>query len=129
MRQRLWYGLNRETNPVGFGCWQISGNYSFNGLPQGWGHVSEKEGLDLLTEALYSGFEFFDTAQGYNDGKSEELLGRAIGITKLNPVVCSKIPITENEIRNDKLDIDFCENVEGCLRRLKKDSLDILLIH
>jgi len=129
MKKRYWYGLDRKTNPLGFGCWQIAGIHSVNNRPHGWGYVDEKEALSLLTKAIESGIDFFDTAQGYGFGKSEELLGEAIRITNGNPVVCTKIPLTAAEIATKKLDSDFVARVDSSLSRLSTDRIDILLIH
>lgn len=129
MNKRYWYDLNRETNPIGFGCWQIAGAHSIGGKPNGWGKVDEKEALNLLETAINSGIDFFDTAQGYNNGKSEELLGKAIKKTNADVVVCTKIVLTEDEVKRQYLGSDFTKRVDESLKRLKKERLDILLIH
>ncbi|MBI3517782.1 MAG: aldo/keto reductase [Bacteroidetes bacterium] len=129
MKKRYWYGLQKETNPIGFGCWQIAGSHSIGGLPNGWGEVDTKEALHILITAINSGIDFFDTAQGYNSGKSEQLLGEAIKQTKKDVIVCTKIVLTDDEIKKQTLDLNFSNRVEESLKRLEKDRLDILLIH
>ena len=129
MEKRYWHGLDRETNPIGFGCWQIAGSHSIGNLPNGWGEVNSKEALNILVAAINSGIDFFDTAQSYNNGKSEELLGAAIKQTKKNVVVCTKIVLTDDEINKHRLEYDFAERVEKSLSRLNLERIDILLIH
>lgn len=129
MKKRYWYGLDIVTNPIGFGCWQISGIHSNNGMPHGWGKVEEKDAINLLVRAIDSGIDFFDTAQGYNNGKSEELLGKAIRQIRKDVVVCTKIVLTESEIKNKILDDNFAQRIETSLKRIGTYRIDILLFH
>ena len=129
MNKRYWHVLNKETNPIGFGCWQIAGAHSIDGKPNGWGDVDERDALNLLVKAINLGIDFFDTAQGYNNGKSEELLGKAISAAGKEVVVCTKIVLTNDEIKNHQLGEDFISRVEESLKRLNTDRLDVLLLH
>lgn len=52
---------------VGLGCWQLGAD---------WGEVTEDDALDVLRAAYDSGVTFFDTADVYGDGRSEQLIGR-----------------------------------------------------
>ena len=54
---------------VGLGTWQLGAD---------WGEVSETEALDVLGAAVEAGVTFFDTADVYGDGRSEQLIGRFI---------------------------------------------------
>jgi aryl-alcohol dehydrogenase-like predicted oxidoreductase len=117
---------------MGFGCWQISGNHkSAQGNPNGWGHISKTEATKLIHTALDNGIQFFDTAFGYGHGRSETLLGQAIASAQTNtdPVVCTKIPIDNHKHSSNTLSERFTENVESSLKRLKRDRIDVLLIH
>lgn len=129
MTKRFWYGINKETNPFGFGCWQIAGKHTYNNRPHGWGNISEAEAIELLCLAMESGIEFFDTAQGYNYGKSEQLLGKAIKITGKDIVLCTKIPLEEEEITTKKIGSEFENRVQLSLSNLGLNYIDILLIH
>ncbi|MDO5735356.1 MAG: aldo/keto reductase [Propionibacteriaceae bacterium] len=57
----------REVSVVGQGCWQFGGD---------WGDVSDATAMRVLHTAADSGITFFDTADVYGDGHSEELVGR-----------------------------------------------------
>ena len=57
----------REVGVVGLGCWQLGGD---------WGTVDEDDALATLRGAAEAGVTFFDTADVYGDGRSEQLLGR-----------------------------------------------------
>lgn len=129
MRNRSWYGIDKKTNPYGFGCWQIAGEHYHHNMPHGWGKISEVDAIEILCKAIENGIDFFDTAQGYNNGKSEKILGKAIIETKRNVVVCTKTPFTNEEISNNKIGIEFLKRVEKSLNNLKLSNIDILLIH
>ena len=127
--QRYWHGLNTKTNPFGFGCWQIAGVHTVNNKPHGWGTVNESDALDILCCAMENEITFFDTAQGYNFGKSEHLLGEAIRQTGKKVVVCTKIPLSDSEIVQMEIGNDFLQRLEKSLENLKSNRIDILLIH
>ena len=57
----------RKVSVVGQGCWQFGGE---------WGDVSDEAAMQVLHAAADSGVTFFDTADVYGDGHSEELVGR-----------------------------------------------------
>lgn len=59
--------LGIDTSVIGMGCWQIGSD---------WGEVAEREALDTLHAAADAGVTFFDTADVYGDGRSEQLVGR-----------------------------------------------------
>ncbi|MGV8846817.1 aldo/keto reductase [Tessaracoccus sp.] len=57
----------RTVSAVGQGCWQFGGD---------WGDVSDDTAMQVLHAAADAGVTFFDTADVYGDGHSEELVGR-----------------------------------------------------
>lgn len=57
----------REVSVVGLGTWQLGAD---------WGAVSEPDALAVLAAAVDAGVTFFDTADVYGDGRSEQLIGR-----------------------------------------------------
>jgi len=67
MNRRTIGRLGREVSEIGFGAWQIGGD---------WGDVDEDAALATLHAAADAGVTFFDTADVYGDGRSERLLGR-----------------------------------------------------
>lgn len=115
---------------MGFGCWQIAGEHYVDGKPHGWGHVEERDAIALLHAALANGIRFFDTSVAYGAGRSEEILGKALaGSTHgREAIICTKIPprFTQNM---HALDPSFTGQVDDALRRLKRDRIDVLLLH
>ncbi|WNV89871.1 aldo/keto reductase [Umezawaea sp. Da 62-37] len=67
MEKRSASRIGRPVGVVGLGCWQLGGD---------WGRVEEGDGIALLHAAADAGVTFFDTADVYGDGRSEELVGR-----------------------------------------------------
>ncbi|MFD1832648.1 aldo/keto reductase [Streptomyces desertarenae] len=67
MEQRVLGRTGREVSVVGLGTWQLGAD---------WGQVREEDALAVLDAAVESGVTFFDTADVYGDGRSEQLIGR-----------------------------------------------------
>ncbi len=63
-----------KVSEIGFGAWAIGGNKHGNS----YGPTEDKASLDALAKALEMGCNFFDTADVYGYGHSEELLGQAL---------------------------------------------------
>jgi aryl-alcohol dehydrogenase-like predicted oxidoreductase len=70
MQKRLCGGSNLELSVLGLGCWSFGGG-------DYWGDVSQAEGDAVVRRAFELGITYFDTAEVYNDSRSEESLGRA----------------------------------------------------
>src|SRR4051794_16891298 len=67
MRTRTLGRTGRQVSEIGFGAWQIGGD---------WGDVDEDAAIATLHAAADAGVTFFDTADVYGDGRSERLVGR-----------------------------------------------------
>ncbi|MFN7971708.1 MAG: aldo/keto reductase [Acidobacteriota bacterium] len=65
-----------EVTPIGLGTWQLSGARGFHGLF--WKDVPQAEVDALVRAALDGGIDWFDTAEIYGSGKSEESLAAAL---------------------------------------------------
>ncbi|MFH1208818.1 MAG: aldo/keto reductase [Candidatus Omnitrophota bacterium] len=68
MKERPFGKTGLRVSEVGFGCWAIGGH--------AYGPVRDKDSLEALAAAWDSGVNFFDTADVYGEGHSEELLGK-----------------------------------------------------
>ena len=67
MQYRELGRMGWKVSTISFGAWAIGGT---------WGDVKDDESLAALNRALDLGVNFFDTADGYGDGHSEQLLGK-----------------------------------------------------
>src|SRR4051794_31653650 len=86
----------------------------------------------IVARALDAGVNFFDTANQYSGGQSEEILGRALGARRQDVVLASKVGLRLND--HNLLDAGLSArhilaSVEASLRRLGTDYLDLLQIH
>ncbi len=93
--------------------------------------LSQKEAADFLNTAIENGANFFDHADIYGgSGKCEEIFSQALNMT---PSVREKIFIqTKCGISDGMFDFSkehITSSVEGSLKRLKTDYLDVLLLH
>lgn len=93
-------------------------------------NLEEKRAAELIHTALDCGMNFFDHADIYGGGKSEEIFSRAIG---MNAQVREKI-ILQSKCGIRKGFYDFSKahivnSVDGILKRLQTDYLDVLLLH
>ncbi|WUH92066.1 aldo/keto reductase [Streptomyces sp. NBC_00433] len=67
MEQRVLGRTGKPVSVVGLGTWQLGAD---------WGDVKEADAIAVLDAAVESGVTFFDTADVYGDGRSEQLIGR-----------------------------------------------------
>ncbi|MRS60490.1 aldo/keto reductase [Larkinella terrae] len=123
----------RLSSRIGFGTWQLGGPNRVNGKPTGWGAVDEQEALRAIETALAQGINFFDTADSYGQGQSETILGKALRPhAATDVVVCTKFGNTMDAqgIPGQDFGADYVQTaVENSLRRLQRDTLDVLLLH
>ena len=89
--------------------------------------LNEKESEKVIAHALDLGINFFDTANGYSAGTSEEYLGKAIRnhTTRDKVVLASKVYFNEGRLSREAI----LRECEGSLKRLGTDYLDLYIIH
>lgn len=97
----------------------------------GW-WVGEAQGKKVVHAALDAGVALFDTADMYDDGTSEKILGKALGSNRKDVVVVTKFGMKKD---SDQRDIPrgsrdyIIRSCEESLRRLKTDYIDLYLHH
>ena len=109
-----------------------------------WGKTDEEELTATVCAAVDSGITLIDTADSYGWGRSEELLGKALAGRRHEVILTSKVGQVrdtnqqfgrtelvemEEHIRHDLTRKHVLEAVEGSLRRLRTDYLDLYLLH
>ena len=89
--------------------------------------LDEEQSEKVIKHALDLGINFFDTANGYSAGTSEEYLGRAIkrNIARDQVVLASKVYFNEGRLSKKAI----LREIEGTLTRLDTDYLDLYIIH
>ena len=83
-----------EVSEIGFGCWAIGGPVTLDGLPDGWGQVDDDESVAAVRRAMELGITFFDTADVYGAGHSEQILARALAGHRDEVVIATKFGYT-----------------------------------
>lgn len=124
-QRRLGDSTGILVTEIGLGLWAVAGSE--------WGPADDRASLDAIEVALDAGVTFFDTADVYGEGHSEELLGQAMKGRRERFIVASKIGWTgfdrqENHSAYDSVD-KLIAGVEGSLRRLDTDFLDVIQCH
>jgi len=119
MEQRVLGRTGREVSVVGLGTWQLGAD---------WGSVSEADAHAVLEASVESGVTFFDTADVYGDGRSEEIIGTFLR-THPDVFVATKMGRRmEQEPDNYRLD-NFRSWIDRSRRGLGVDRLDLVQLH
>jgi aryl-alcohol dehydrogenase (NADP+) len=97
--------------------------------------LSEAEGRPYIKRALEAGINFFDTADVYSNGASEEVLGRAlreIGVDRHDVVIATKCNGGTHQGARNRFGLSRKNVIESCdasLKRLNTDFIDLYQIH
>jgi len=84
-------------------------------------YEDETEALNILSHAIDQGITDLDTAYAYGDGKSETRVGKVMATRRKDVWLATKIP--------DRTRDEFMRRLEGSLKRLQTDHVDLLHIH
>ena len=125
MEQRQFGDTDLTASAVGFGTWEMSTTM--------YGHIDVGEAARAVNAAIDRGITLFDTAEVYGPYHSEELLADALGARRNEIVLVTKVGFQYDD-RPAVVGINatrehIIERTEGCLRRLKTDVIDLMLIH
>lgn len=124
MQRRPLGRTGLEITTVGFGAWSFGGD---------WGAQDDADSTAAIHRALELGINWIDTAPAYGNGRSEEVIGRALrGLTE-RPLVFTKcgLPWDESgaieivDIRPETIR----REIEDSLRRLELDAVDLYQVH
>src|SRR5712671_5087867 len=83
----------------------------------------------VVDAALDAGINFFDTADMYATGQSEEFLGRALGARRNQVVIATKFGLKMDEKRQGAKPAYVRQAAEDSLRRLGTDYIDLYQLH
>lgn len=116
MEYRKLGSSNIEVSAICMGCWTIAGGAM-------WGPQVEAEAISTLHTAVGEGITFFDSAEGYGAGRSEELIGKAFKSMRDKIIVASKV--SQNNLHPQ----DLRKSCVNSLKNLDMDYIDIYYIH
>lgn len=125
MQKRLLGKSGLEVSSIGLGCM---------GLSHGYGPATNiKQAVELIHAAVERGVTFFDTAEVYGPYLNEEVVGEALAPVRDKVIIATKFGFTfgddnKQQILNSRPE-HIREAVEGSLKRLKTDVIDLLYQH
>lgn len=131
MEYRLLGNSGLKVSELSFGTGTFGGTNEFF---KAWGSTQLEEAKNLVSLCLDAGVNLFDTADGYSDGASEEILGRAIEGRRHELLISTKAtfrgiaaPKLPNNLGSSRYHlIAACD---ASLRRLRTDYIDIYHMH
>lgn len=105
-----------DVSVIALGCWPFAGGAY-------WGDQPEADSIATVHAALDAGINFFDTAEGYENGESERVLGKALVGRRGEAIIATKV--SPKNLRPD----DVMTACERSLRQLQTDHVDLYQIH
>lgn len=129
MRYRTFGRTGWQVSEIGFGAWQIGGQ---------WGKVDDAASIRTLLHAFERGINFVDTAELYGAGHSERVIGQALRqwkggkihvATKAQPTVWPDPDDPAPQVRGRFPEWHLRANVEASLRRLGVERIDLYQLH
>ena len=130
MQYRKFGNTELIVSEIGFGAWAIGGNAMVGSTPIGWGKADDATSIAAIHKAMDCGINFFDTADFYGLGHSENLLGKHIGSDK-EIIIATKVG---HKNVNETIELDYSKEhiiaaCEASLKRLKRDNIDYYQLH
>ena len=130
MQYRKFGNTDLQVSEIGFGAWAIGGGAMIGNVSIGWGDSNDTISESAIMASLEVGINFFDTADIYGLGHSEELLGNVLDKRK-DVIIATKVG---NVSRNDQFTVDYSKEyiLNACelsLKRLKRETIDYYQLH
>ena len=121
MHSRTLGRTGREVSVIGLGTWQLGAD---------WGDVSESDALEVLDASVESGVTFFDTADVYGDGRSEQIIGTFRAANPDVPLtVATKMGRRVDQVPSNYVRENFIAWTDRSRRNLGVDTLDLVQLH
>ncbi|HLQ42319.1 MAG TPA: aldo/keto reductase [Thermoplasmata archaeon] len=127
MQTRTLGRTGLKVSEIGFGAWGIGGNAHGNS----YGPTEDAESIAAVHRAIEMGVNFFDTADVYGWGHSEEVLGEALRARRDNVYVATKVG---GDFYHGGVRMNFDSGyiafaLERSLKRLRTDHVDVYQLH
>jgi aryl-alcohol dehydrogenase-like predicted oxidoreductase len=121
MQQRTLGRTGRTVSAIGLGTWQLGAD---------WGDVDEASAFDVLRASVDAGVTFFDTADVYGDGRSEQFIGRFLAQhPDLDITVATKMGRRAAQDPAEFTLDHFRAWTDRSRRNLGVDTLDLVQLH
>ncbi|NHN29338.1 aldo/keto reductase [Paenibacillus agricola] len=115
MKYRQLGKTDIQVSEITFGCWELGGGQ--------WDKQSDEVNIRAIQKAFELGIHTFDTAEGYGQGHSEQIVGQALEGKRKECVIASKVS------RSHLNPADLRKSAETSLKHLRVDYMDIYYIH
>lgn len=134
MKYRTLGRTGLKVSEIGFGAWAIGGDAHIGGKTVGWGYnPDDAVSARALKVALDHGVNFFDTADMYGSGHSEEVIGKTFSPEERGKIIiASKFGNKTGPDGTWEKNFSpsyLVEALEASLRRLRTDYLDVYQLH
>ena len=121
MEERVLGRTERPVSIIGLGTWQLGAD---------WGKVSESDALAVLDAAAENGVTFFDTADVYGDGRSEQVIGTWLAANPSAGVfVATKMGRRGSNVAEEYTLATFREWTHRSRANLGVETLDLVQLH
>jgi aryl-alcohol dehydrogenase-like predicted oxidoreductase len=121
-----------SVSPITIGAWQLGGPLFFDGKPDGHPDPGKASVIRMIHELGDLGVNAIDTAEQYSAGESERRVGEALAGRRDQWIISTKFGyrVGEGNVRiDDSSPETILPSLEGSLKRLKTDYIDIFLYH
>ena len=121
MDMRTLGRTGRTVSVVGLGTWQLGAD---------WGEVSEDDALAVLEASAASGVTFFDTADVYGDGRSEQIIGRFFAAhPHAGLTVATKMGRRADQVPESYVEAHFRDWLDRSRLNLGVERIDLVQLH
>ncbi len=121
MKFRKFSNIGWQVSEIGLGCWAIGSE---------WGDVSKEDANEVLKTSLDNGVNFFDTADVYGDGRSEQFIGELLKTTNEKIYVATKSGRRLNPHNSEGYNPQNIESfIDRSLKNLGVECIDLLQLH
>jgi aryl-alcohol dehydrogenase-like predicted oxidoreductase len=122
MDMRTLGRTGRTVSVIGLGTWQLGAD---------WGDVSETDATAVLAASVDAGVTFFDTADAYGDGRSEQIIGSFLKTRSSGPeiTVATKMGRRVEQVAENYVLANFREWTDRSRRNLGTETLDLVQLH
>ena len=121
MKYREFSNIGWRVSEIGLGCWAIGSE---------WGDVSKEDATEVLKTSLDIGINFFDTADVYGDGRSEQFIGELLKSTSEKIYVATKSGRRLDPHNSEGYNPENIERfIDRSLKNLGVECIDLLQLH
>ena len=120
MQNRTLGRTGRTVSVIGLGTWQLGAD---------WGDVTEADATAVLAASVDAGVTFFDTADVYGDGRSEQIIGRFLADTDAEITVATKMGRRVDQLAENYVLDNFRAWTDRSRANLGMPTLDLVQLH